>query len=94
MNSNPVLRPRVGTPGLVLTSAGVLILAGYLAFGIAPGSPLSGVLLLGALAVLSAAVVLGTTWVIRLRRRRAWMLAAEEKWRHFRRREANSRCNN
>lgn len=83
MNSNPVLRPKVATPGLVLTSAGVLGLVGYLAFGITTSSGISGLLMLGAFALLLAAIACGATWFVRLRRRRIWMLAAEEKWRHF-----------
>ncbi|MGX9901463.1 hypothetical protein ACW0JT_19065 [Arthrobacter sp. SA17] len=58
-------------------------MAGYLAFDITTSSGISGVLLLAAFAILLAAVVSGATWFVRLRRRRAWMLAAEEKWRHF-----------
>jgi hypothetical protein len=83
MNTNPVLRPKVATPGLVLTSAGVLTLVGYLAFSITTSSGMGGVLVLGAFAVLVAAVVSGATWFVRLRRRRDWLVAAEEKWRHF-----------
>ncbi|WP_247046274.1 hypothetical protein [Arthrobacter rhizosphaerae] len=83
MNSNPVLRPKVATPGLALTSTGLLSLVGYLAFGTTTSSGNSGVLMLGAFVVLLAAVACGATWLVRVRRRRAWMLAAEEKWRHF-----------
>jgi hypothetical protein len=83
MNTNPVLRPKVATPALILISVVVLILAGSLAFGVTTSSGISGVLMLGAFAVLLAAVVCCATWFVRLRRRRAWLLAAEEKWRQL-----------
>lgn len=83
MNTNPVIKPKVATPVLILASAAVLILAGYLVFRTAAGSPSSGAFLLAEVVLLLAAAALLAIWFGRLRRRNAWMAAAEEKWRHF-----------
>ena len=83
MSSNPVLKPKLATPALILASAAVLIAAGFLLPMSNTRVPIDGVLMVVALATLSAAVALGAVWLIRLRRRRAWIAAAEQKWHDF-----------
>ncbi|MDQ0678871.1 hypothetical protein QFZ30_002253 [Arthrobacter pascens] len=82
MTSNPVLKPRLATPALILATATVLIAAGYFLTTLSTRVPVDAVLMVGALAALSA-VALGAVWLARLRRRRAWMAAAEQKWHDF-----------
>ena len=83
MSSNPVLKPKLATPALILASAAVMLAVGFLLTMLSTGVPIDGVLMVGALATLSAAVTLGAVWLTRLRRRLAWMAAAEQKWHDF-----------
>jgi ABC-type nickel/cobalt efflux system permease component RcnA len=83
MNSNPVLKPKVATPALILASTAVVILVAYFGIAMATNLPPNGFFILGELAVLAALLFLGILWLVRTRRRHVWMVAAEEKWRHF-----------
>jgi hypothetical protein len=83
MSSNPVLKPQLATPALILASAAVLISVGYFLTTLSAGLPSGGGLMLSGTGLLFAAVALGAFWLTRLRRRRAWVMAAEQKWHHF-----------
>lgn len=83
MISNPVLKPKIATPALILATATVLIAVGYFLTTLSTGVPVDAVLMVGALATLSTALALGAVWLTRLRRRRVWMTAAEQKWHAF-----------
>lgn len=84
MDANPVLKPKLATPALILSSVGILICVVYLAGAViaANWSPTS-FLGLTAAASLFAAVVAVAVWLARVRRRRSWMASAIEKWKHF-----------
>jgi hypothetical protein len=83
MRSNPVIKPKLATPALIVGSAVVLISVGYFLTTLSAGGPFGGILVLSGTGLLSAAVALGAFWLNRLRRRRAWMAAAEQKWQLF-----------
>ena len=82
MSTNPVIRPKLATPAIILASAVV-----FLAAALALSAPLKGVpsdiLMLGGLVLLLAAAAIGAVWLTRIRRRRIWTRAAEEKWNRF-----------
>ncbi|WAH97777.1 hypothetical protein [Arthrobacter sp. MMS18-M83] len=83
MISNPVIKPKVATPALILASAVVALCAEYLPGRLAAGWQLDPAYVLGWAAVLSAAVIVGRVWMIRSSRRRTWILEADAKWRHL-----------
>ncbi|WP_437773335.1 hypothetical protein [Arthrobacter sp. KNU40] len=83
MISNPAIKPKVATPALVLTSAAVALCLAYVVGSLAFSRPLDAAHLLGWAAVLSGAVIVGAVWRVRFRRRRAWLLEANAKWRHL-----------
>jgi hypothetical protein len=77
MVSNPVIKPKVATPALVLASVAVVVFAAFVPAVTWPGSAsLSTVW--AALVVFTA--IIGTLWLVRERRRRVWLLGAKEKW--------------
>lgn len=82
MSANPVIRPKLATPALVVTSVVVLIAIVYLLVALINGASLE-ILMFGCLALLVAAGTIGSFWVTRVRRRRKWMMAAEVKWHYF-----------
>lgn len=83
MDANPVLKPKLATPALILSSAGVLICATYFAGTMVTSWPQPWFLLLVAIASLVAAAVVGSVWLARVRRLRSWTSAALRKWKHF-----------
>jgi hypothetical protein len=83
VSSNPVLKPRLATPALVVASAAVSIAAGFFPTSLAAGTLSGAILIVGAVAILSAPVALAGIWLSRFRRRRAWIAAAEQKWHEF-----------
>lgn len=83
MISNPVIKPKLATPALILASAVVALCVAYLVRSLALSWPLDAVQLLGWAAVLSSAVIVGTIWLVRSSRRRAWLLESSAKWRHL-----------
>jgi hypothetical protein len=83
MEANPVLKPKLATPALILSSVGISICAVYLVGTLAANWPPNLFLLLTALASLLVAAMVGSTWVARKRRLRAWTAAANDKWNHF-----------
>lgn len=82
MSTNPVIRPKLATPAIILASAVVFLAAGLVLSALLNGVP-SGILMLGGPVLLLAAGAIGAVWLTRIRRRRIWTRAAEEKWNHF-----------
>lgn len=82
MSTNPVIRPKLATPALVLTSVVALIAIAYLLVALIRGAS-HELIMVGCLALLVAAGTIGSIWVARVRRRRKWMMAAEQKWNYF-----------
>ena len=82
MSTNPVIRPKLATPAIVLASAVVLLAAAVGLSALLNGVP-SDILMLGGPVLLLAAAAIGAVWLTRIRRRRIWTRAAEEKWIHF-----------
>lgn len=82
MSTNPVLRPKLATPTLVLASAVALTALIFFLMALTNGVSFETLTVVG-LALLVAAVVLGAIWLARLGRRRKWNDEAEQKWHHF-----------
>ena len=83
MDTNPVLKPKVATPALTVSSVAILLCAVFL-IGTAASTespPLFVVLLTVATFLLAAAVA--AIWFTRGRKRREWAAAVKEKWNHF-----------
>ena len=80
MNANPVLKPKLATPALVLTSVALSICVTYLLVTMAASWPPSLLLQATALAALLATTIAGTLWLTRVRRLRLWTAAANEQW--------------
>ncbi len=83
MDTNPVLKPRLATPALILSSVAIAACVFYLVGTVAADGPVSLFLLVTAAMALVAAAVAGAVWLVRARRRRSWMAGANEKWDHF-----------
>lgn len=83
MDANPVLRPKLATPALVLTSVALSMCVTYLLGTMAASWPPTLLLQATALAALLAATTAGAVWWARLRRLRIWTAAANEKWHRF-----------
>lgn len=82
MSANPVIRPKLATPALVLTSLVALVATASLLVALVLGTS-PEILMVGGLALLVAVGTIGSIWVTRVRRRRKWMMAAEQKWHNF-----------
>lgn len=83
MDANPVLKPKLATPALILSSVAISVCAMYLLGTLAANSSPPWFLLLAVIASLIAAAVVGAVWFTRIRRLRAWTEAANDKWDHF-----------
>lgn len=83
MDANPVLKPKLATPALILSSLAIAACVVYLVGAAAANAPDNLFLLLTAAVAFLAAVVAGAVWLVRARRRRSWMAGANEKWDHF-----------
>jgi hypothetical protein len=84
MDANPVLKPKLATPALILSSVAIAVWVAYLV-GIAVATywPHNLLLLLTAATSLFAAASTAAVWVTRARRRRSWIAGATEKWDDF-----------
>ena len=82
MSMNPIIRPKLATPALVLTSVVALIAIASVLVALIRGASLE-ILMVGCLALLVVAGALGSIWLARIRRRRKWMRDAEQKWHYF-----------
>lgn len=83
MVANPILKPKLATPALILSSAAVSVCVAVLAGAMATGLPPHSLLLLAAIATLLAATTVGAIWLARARRLRSWTASAIEKWNRF-----------
>jgi hypothetical protein len=83
MDANPVLRPKLATPALVLTSVALSMCVTYLLGTMAGSWPPTLLLQAIALATLLATTIAGAVWSARLRRLRLWTATANEKWNRF-----------
>ncbi|WLQ05679.1 hypothetical protein [Arthrobacter oryzae] len=83
MDANPVLKPKLATPALILSSVAIAVCVVYLVGTAAASGPANLPLILTAAMALFAAAVAGAVWLIRARRRRLWMSGATDKWRRF-----------
>lgn len=83
MDANPVLKPKLATPALILSSVAIAACVVYLVGTAATNGLVSLFLLVTAAVALLAAAAAGAVWLIRVRRRRSWMAGATEKWDQF-----------
>ncbi|MDI3243250.1 hypothetical protein QK292_17055 [Arthrobacter sp. AL08] len=83
MDANPVLKPKLATPALVLTSVALSVCVTYLLGAMATSWPPTMLLQATAFASLLAITTAGAIWLARLRRLRFWTAAAKEQWAHF-----------
>lgn len=83
MDANPVLKPKLATPALTLSSVAIAVVVVYFVGAAAANGPDNLYLLLTAAMALLAAAVAGAVWLVRARRLREWMAGASEKWDHF-----------
>lgn len=81
--SNPMIKPKVATPALTVASVAVTLCAAYFLGNLTLSWSSDTAHTLGPAAEVSFAVVVGAVWLVRFRRRRAWLLEAKAKWRHF-----------
>jgi hypothetical protein len=82
MSTNPVIRPKLATPAIILASVVVFVAAAMFLSTLLNGVP-SDTLMLGGPLLSLAVGAIGAVWLTRIRRRRIWTRAAEEKWNHF-----------
>ena len=83
MDANPVLKPKLATPALILSSVAIAACLFYLVGTVAADGPVSLFLLVTAAVALLAAAVAGAVWLVRARRRRSWLAGASDQWDHF-----------
>lgn len=82
MSANPVIRPKLATPALVLTSVAALIATASLLVALVRGTSLE-TMMVGGLSLLLVAGAISSIWLTRVRRRRKWMMDAEQMWHSF-----------
>ena len=82
MDTNPVLRPRLATPALILSSVAIAACIVFVV-GAAAIGPDNLFLVVTAAMALLAATATGAVWLVRARQRRSWMAGANEKWDRF-----------
>lgn len=83
MDTNPVLKPKLATPALILSSVAIAACVVYLVGAAAANGPNNLSLLLTGATSLFAAAVAGSVWLVRARRRRSWMAGAIGRWDNF-----------
>ncbi|WP_115787472.1 hypothetical protein [Arthrobacter silvisoli] len=83
MTTNPVLKPKLATPALILSSAAVTICVIYVVGSMAANGPATLILMLAASAAFLLAAKVGAIWFVRARRLRIWTAAADKKWQEF-----------
>ncbi|WAH96196.1 hypothetical protein [Arthrobacter sp. MMS18-M83] len=83
MVSNPVIKPKVATPALILTSAGVALCAVFVLQNLTVSWPPDAVQMFGWAAVLPSVLIVSIIWLIRTHRRRNWLADAKARWSHF-----------
>ena len=83
MVANPVLKPKLATPALVLTSVAIAVCFVCLVWSAAANGPDNLFLLLTAAKALLGGAAAGAVWSVRARRRRSWMAGANARWDHL-----------
>lgn len=83
MVSNPVIKPKVATPALVLASAVLALCAVFVLQNLTESWPPDAVQVFGWAAVLLSTLIVSMIWLIRMRRRRDWLADARVTWSHF-----------
>lgn len=83
MDANPVLKPKLATPALILSSVAISICVFYAAGTIATNWQSPPTLILAALVSFLLTTAVCAIWFTRARRLRAWTAAANEKWKHL-----------
>jgi hypothetical protein len=83
MNANPVLKPKLATPALVLVSVAITVSVVFLVAAVEADRPPLWVSAVFGAAFLFAAVAVGAVWLARRRRVRSWLAGAQEKWKSF-----------
>lgn len=83
MDANPVLKPKLATPALILSSVAVAVCFVCLVWSEAANGPDNLFLLLTAATALLAGAAAGAVWSVRARRRRSWMAGANVRWDHL-----------
>ncbi len=83
MEANPVLKPKLATPALLLSSVAVAACVVYLVGTVAADGQPPVFLVLAAGTSVLAAALLGALWLARALRLRGWMAVATETWAHF-----------
>ncbi|MET3934974.1 hypothetical protein ABIE00_003020 [Arthrobacter sp. OAP107] len=83
MIANPVLKPKLATPALVLPSVAILVGLACLAAAVAANMQPSWVLLVLGAAFLLTATTVSQIWLTRVRHLHTWMEKAKEQWKNF-----------
>lgn len=83
MDANPVLKPKLATPALIMSSAAVSFCLICFIGALAANGQTPLILTLAAAVSLLLAVVVGAIWLARARRLHAWTAAANEMWNHL-----------
>jgi hypothetical protein len=83
MDTNPVLKPKLATPALVLVSVAILVCLACLVAAVEANRPPLWISAALGVAVFLAAASIVAIWLARARRLRTWMAGAMEQWRHF-----------
>lgn len=83
MDANPVLKPKLATPALILISVVTVICAASLPASFAASWPPHWPSVMAGLAFLLAVPLVGAIWLTRVRRRRIWMAGASAQWKNF-----------
>ncbi len=84
MDKNPVLKPKLVTPTLILSSLAILMCSVFLA-AIATSTESPPMFLLLTVAAFLLAAAVAAVWFARSRKRQEWTAAANEKWIHLER---------
>lgn len=80
MISNPVIKPKVATPALVLLSGAMAVAAAFVPAISWPDN--AGPTIVWAVLVVFT-ILIGALWLVRERRRRDWLVEASERWDRF-----------
>ena len=83
MDTNPVLKPKLATPALVLSSAAVFVCVCVFVGILVANWPSQLFFVLPVFASILAAATVCAVWFARARRQRAWTASANEKWTDF-----------
>jgi hypothetical protein len=83
MDANPVLKPKLATPALVLVSVAMVVCAVFVVGTVSQAWPPTWVSAVVALAFLLVTTFVGADLADPARRLRAWMVIVQEKWKNF-----------